>query len=151
MINAFRKLLRPTLRNQLEDGVREALRRYADRRTAPDLRVYVSTDLVPTGMGPPMWARDEADHLEAKPPASSAAPPAAGRTSRLQENPHPSSSLHHIVTGQLALLAACHDGPVIAPPAAEPENCFTTIHVRKLLFKTRLPRTFAARPGGLHS
>ena len=63
MINAFRKLLRPTLRNQLEDGVREALRRYADRRTAPDLRVYVSTDLVPTGMSPPMWARDEADHL----------------------------------------------------------------------------------------
>ncbi len=40
MINAFRKLLRPTLRQQLEDGVREALRRYADRRTAPDLRVY---------------------------------------------------------------------------------------------------------------
>jgi len=63
MINAFRKLLRPTLRNQLEDGVREALRRYADRRTAPDLRVYVSTDLVPAGMGEAMWARDEADHL----------------------------------------------------------------------------------------
>lgn len=63
MINAFRKLLRPTLRNQLEDGVREALRRYADRRTAPDLRVYVSTDLVPVGMSAAMWARDEADHL----------------------------------------------------------------------------------------
>lgn len=63
MINAFRKLLRPTLRHQLEDGVREALRRYADRRTAPDLRVYVSTDLMPPGMGPTMWARDEADHL----------------------------------------------------------------------------------------
>lgn len=63
MINAFRKLLRPTLRQQLEDGVREALRRYADRRTAPDLRVYVSTDLVPPGMNPHLWARDEADHL----------------------------------------------------------------------------------------
>lgn len=63
MINAFRKLLRPTLRQQLEDGVREALRRYADRRTAPDLRVYVSTDLIPPGMSPNLWARDEADHL----------------------------------------------------------------------------------------
>jgi hypothetical protein len=63
MINAFRKLLRPTLRQQLEDGVREALRRYADRRTAPDLRVYASTDLVPPGMNPNLWARDEADHL----------------------------------------------------------------------------------------
>ena len=47
MINAFRKLLRPTLRQQLEDGVREALRRYADRRTAPDLRVYASVDTMP--------------------------------------------------------------------------------------------------------
>lgn len=63
MINAFRKLLRPTLRQQLEDGVRDALRRYADRRTAPDLRVYASTDLVPPGMSPTLWARDEADHL----------------------------------------------------------------------------------------
>ena len=63
MINAFRKLLRPSLRQQLEDGVREALRRYADRRTAPDLRVYASTDLVPPGMSPHLWARDEADHL----------------------------------------------------------------------------------------
>jgi hypothetical protein len=63
MLNAFRKILRPTLRQQLEDGVREALRRYADRRTAPDLRVYVSTDLVPPGMSEAMWARDEADHL----------------------------------------------------------------------------------------
>jgi hypothetical protein len=63
MLNVFRKLLRPTLRQQLEDGVRDALRRYADRRTAPDLRVYVSTDLVPQGMSPGMWARDEGDHL----------------------------------------------------------------------------------------
>ncbi len=63
MLNAFRKILRPTLRQQLEAGVREALRRYADRRTAPDLRVYVSMDLVPEGMQPAMWARDEADHL----------------------------------------------------------------------------------------
>lgn len=63
MLSIFRKFLRPTLRQQLEDGVREALRRYADRRTAPDLRVYVSTDLVPEGMSPGMWARDEADHL----------------------------------------------------------------------------------------
>ncbi len=63
MINMFRKLLRPTLRHQLEDGVREALRRYADRRVAPDLRVYVSTDLVPPGMSPDMWGRDETDHL----------------------------------------------------------------------------------------
>ena len=64
MLNAFRKFLRPTLRQQLEEGVREALRRYADRRTAPDLRVYVSVDLVPPGMSAPMWARDEADHLK---------------------------------------------------------------------------------------
>ncbi len=63
MLDAFRKILRPTLRQQLEDGVREALRRYADRRTAPDLRVYVSTDLVPGGVSEAMWARDEADHL----------------------------------------------------------------------------------------
>ncbi|HEX2204419.1 MAG TPA: hypothetical protein VHG91_14005, partial [Longimicrobium sp.] len=63
MLNVFRKFLRPTLRQQLEDGVREALRRYADRRTAPDLRVYVSLDLVPQGMAPGMFARDEADHL----------------------------------------------------------------------------------------
>ncbi|HEX6747538.1 MAG TPA: FHA domain-containing protein [Longimicrobium sp.] len=63
MFNSLRKLLRPTLRQQLEDGVREALRRYADRRTAPDLRVYVSTDLVPEGMSAGMFARDEADHL----------------------------------------------------------------------------------------
>ena len=63
MLNAFRKFLRPTLRQQLEDGVREALRRYADRRTAPDLRVYVSTDLIPAGMSPAMFARDETDHL----------------------------------------------------------------------------------------
>ena len=38
MFNSLRKLLRPTLRQQLEDGVRQALRRYADRRTAPDLQ-----------------------------------------------------------------------------------------------------------------
>jgi hypothetical protein len=63
MFNSLRKLLRPTLRQQLEDGVREALRRYADRRVAPDLRVYVSTDLVPDGMSAGMFARDEADHL----------------------------------------------------------------------------------------
>lgn len=63
MLSIFRKFLRPTLRQQLEDGVREALRRYADRRTAPDLRVYVSTDLVPDGMSPAMWGRDEAEHL----------------------------------------------------------------------------------------
>lgn len=63
MFNSLRKLLRPTLRQQLEDGVREALRRYADRRTAPDLRVYVSLDLVPEGMSAGMFARDEADHL----------------------------------------------------------------------------------------
>ena len=63
MFNSLRKLLRPTLRQQLEDGVREALRRYADRRTAPDLRVYVSTDLVPDGMSAGMFARDEGEHL----------------------------------------------------------------------------------------
>jgi len=63
MFNSLRKLLRPTLRQQLEDGVRQALRRYADRRTAPDLRVYVSTDLVPEGMSAGMFARDESDHL----------------------------------------------------------------------------------------
>ncbi|HET6232858.1 MAG TPA: FHA domain-containing protein [Longimicrobiaceae bacterium] len=63
MLSLFRKILRPSLRNQLEEGVREALRRYADRRTAPDLRVYVSTDLVPPGMSPNLFARDEADHL----------------------------------------------------------------------------------------
>jgi hypothetical protein len=63
MISLLRKFLRPTLRQQLEDGVREALRRYADRRTAPDLRVYVSTDLVPPGMSAGLWARDEEAHL----------------------------------------------------------------------------------------
>ncbi|HEX5724303.1 MAG TPA: FHA domain-containing protein [Longimicrobiaceae bacterium] len=63
MLNLFRKILRPTLRQQLEDGVREALRRYADRRVAPDLRVFVSTDLVPPGMNLSLFARDEADHL----------------------------------------------------------------------------------------
>lgn len=63
MLDLFRKLLRPTLRNQLEAGVRDALRRYADRRNAPDLRVYVSTDLVPEGVPAPLWARDEGDHL----------------------------------------------------------------------------------------
>src|SRR6185436_6179806 len=63
MFNSLRKLLRPALRQQLEDGVREALRRYADRRIAPDLRVYVSTDLVPDGMSAGMFARDEGEHL----------------------------------------------------------------------------------------
>ncbi len=63
MFNLIRKFLRPTLREQLEDGVREALRRYADRRVAPDLRVYVSTDLLPERVEPGLWARDEADHL----------------------------------------------------------------------------------------
>lgn len=63
MLNLLRKFLRPTLREQLEDGVREALRRYADRRAAPNLRVYVSTDLVVEGLEPAVWARDEAEHL----------------------------------------------------------------------------------------
>lgn len=63
MLNLLRKFVRPSLRDQLEAGVREALRRYADRRTAPDLRVYVSTDLLPPGVDGPLWARDEADHL----------------------------------------------------------------------------------------
>jgi hypothetical protein len=63
MLDLFRKLLRPTLRQQLEAGVRDALRRYADRRNAPDLRVYVSTDLAPEGVPAHLWARDEADHL----------------------------------------------------------------------------------------
>ena len=63
MLNLIRKFLRPTLREQLEAGVREALRRYADRQTSPDLRVYVSEDLVPEGMDAALWARDESDHL----------------------------------------------------------------------------------------
>jgi hypothetical protein len=63
MLNLLRKFLRPTLREQLEAGVREALRRYADRRTAPNLRVYVSTDLIPTGMDEGLFARDESEHL----------------------------------------------------------------------------------------
>lgn len=63
MLNLLRKFLRPTLREQLEDGVREALRRYADRRAAPNLRVYVSTDLIEEGMDPTLWSRDEAEHL----------------------------------------------------------------------------------------
>lgn len=63
MLNLIRKFLRPTLREQLEAGVREALRRYADRRIAPNLRVYASTDLIPEGMDPALWARDEAEHL----------------------------------------------------------------------------------------
>lgn len=63
MLNLIRKFLRPTLREQLEAGVREGLRRYADRHTAPSLRVYVSTDLVPQGVDPDLWSRDEAEHL----------------------------------------------------------------------------------------
>jgi hypothetical protein len=63
MISILSRFFRPTLRQQLEEGVREALRRYADRRSAPDLRVYVSTDLVPERVDPQLWGRDEADHL----------------------------------------------------------------------------------------
>ena len=63
MLNLIRKFLRPTLREQLEAGVREGLRRYADRHTAPALRVYVSTDLVSAGVDPDLWSRDEAEHL----------------------------------------------------------------------------------------
>ncbi|HEX6927360.1 MAG TPA: FHA domain-containing protein [Longimicrobiaceae bacterium] len=63
MLNLIRKFLRPTLREQLEAGVREALRRYADRHTAPSLRVYVSTDLIPSGVDPELWSQDEAEHL----------------------------------------------------------------------------------------
>lgn len=63
MLNLLRKFLRPTLREQLEDGVREALRRYADRHAAPNLRVYVSTDLIPGGIDPALWSKDEAEHL----------------------------------------------------------------------------------------
>lgn len=63
MLNLIRKFLRPTLREQLEAGVREGLRRYADRHTAPSLRVYVSTDLVPAGVDSELWSRDEAEHL----------------------------------------------------------------------------------------
>jgi len=63
MLNLIRKFLRPTLREQLEAGVREGLRRYADRHTAPSLRVFVSTDLVPEGVDQDLWSRDEAEHL----------------------------------------------------------------------------------------
>jgi hypothetical protein len=63
MLNLLRKFLRPTLREQLEAGVRDALRRYADRRNAPNLRVYVSVDLIPPGMDHGLWARDESEHL----------------------------------------------------------------------------------------
>lgn len=63
MFNLLRKFLRPTLREQLEAGVREALRRYAERHTSPNLRVYVSTDLIREGIEPAPWARDEAEHL----------------------------------------------------------------------------------------
>jgi hypothetical protein len=63
MLNLLRKFLRPTLREQLEDGVREALRKYAERHAAPNLRVFVSTDLVPEGVDPGLWSRDEAEHL----------------------------------------------------------------------------------------
>jgi hypothetical protein len=63
MLNLIRKFLRPSLREQLEAGVREALRRYADRHTAPNLRVFISTDLVPPKIDPALWARDEAEHL----------------------------------------------------------------------------------------
>jgi hypothetical protein len=63
MLNLIRRFLRPTLREQLEDGVREALKRYSDRRVAPDLRVYVSTDLLPESVDPALWSRDEEGHL----------------------------------------------------------------------------------------
>lgn len=63
MLNLLRKFLRPTLREQLEDGVRAALRKYAERQRAPHLRVFVSTDLVPAGMEEAHWAGDEGEHL----------------------------------------------------------------------------------------
>ena len=63
MLNLLRKFLRPTLREQLEDGVRAALRKYAERQRAPHLRVFVSTDLVPEGMEEAHWAADEGEHL----------------------------------------------------------------------------------------
>lgn len=63
MLNLIRRFLRPTLREQLEAGVREALKRYTDRRSAPDLRVYVSVDLLPDDVDPALWSRDEDDHL----------------------------------------------------------------------------------------
>jgi hypothetical protein len=63
MLNLLRKVFRPTLREQLEEGVREALRRYADRHAAPDLRVFVTTDLLPEGVEPFLWSRDESAHL----------------------------------------------------------------------------------------
>lgn len=63
MLNLLRRFLRPTLREQLEAGVREALKRYTDRQSAPDLRVYLSTDLVPEGVDAALWARDERLHL----------------------------------------------------------------------------------------
>lgn len=63
MLNLLRKFLKPTLRGQLEDGMREAMRKYADRNTAPSLRVYVSTDLVPQGVDERTWAADENEHL----------------------------------------------------------------------------------------
>jgi hypothetical protein len=65
MLNLLRKFLRPTLREQREDGVREALRRYTDRRSAPDLRVFVSSDLLPPDVDPELWAADETGHLRA--------------------------------------------------------------------------------------
>ncbi|MDR0787493.1 MAG: FHA domain-containing protein [Gemmatimonadota bacterium] len=63
MLNPLRKFFRPTLREQLEAGIRDALRLYAERHTSPHLRVYVSTDLVKQGVDPTLWARDEAEHL----------------------------------------------------------------------------------------
>jgi hypothetical protein len=63
MLNLLRKFLRPTLREQLEDGVREALRRYAERHLAPNLRIYVSMDLVEEGVEAGLWASNEAEHL----------------------------------------------------------------------------------------
>lgn len=63
MLNVIRRFLRPSLREQLEDGVREALRRYGERRVAPNLRVFVSADLIPEGIDGGLWARDEEGHL----------------------------------------------------------------------------------------
>jgi hypothetical protein len=46
MFNSLRKLLRPTLRQQLEDGVREALRRYADLRLLSAMTRSSFTDML---------------------------------------------------------------------------------------------------------
>lgn len=61
--NLLRNALEPSLRGQFEQGVRKALRKFAQYRGTPDLRVFISSDQVPGRVDPDVWAKEEAEHL----------------------------------------------------------------------------------------